>query len=278
MISVFACNHTKPQPSCRNSAPRSGVDAHITHIVADVRAQRRSKVDSRSDLIVILQPRNADGQYVALPSEVSVVVLDSAEAGEAQRVARWDFSAAETARMIHPDAAERGIHLEFDWPEDVSNSELLRSKGLHIFVRYVTVDGRKLQTDQPLEVRNSYDLGIRRTLAAEWVADDSDSSTGWKVVTASSDAHDLGAAAIALPSPSEWSVVPSAGGEPEEPKPLQLPAGQLGSLIELPRPLDTDSQPEQVESDGESPLESAAALPVLRPQETATRPSWSPHR
>ena len=70
---------------------------------------------------------------------MSVVVLDPAFEGEAARVARWDFTAAETAAMFRRTGTESAIHLTMAWPGDPP-----AHGKLHLFVRYVTADGRKL--------------------------------------------------------------------------------------------------------------------------------------
>ena len=87
------------------------------------------------------------GRAVDAPADVSVVVIDSALEGNAARVARWDFTAAETAAMFRRSGASLAIHLTMAWPGDPPVHHKL-----HLFVRYVTADGRKLQADQPIEV------------------------------------------------------------------------------------------------------------------------------
>jgi len=96
---------------------------------------------------LLLQPQNTQGRPIAAPGEVSVVLLDPALVGESARVARWDFSAAETAGRFHSDAPTAGIHLQTRWPA----APPLHEK-LHLFVRYTTADGRRLEADRPIKV------------------------------------------------------------------------------------------------------------------------------
>jgi len=98
-------------------------------------------------LLVVVEPRDRSGRTLDAPANVSVVVLDPALPGEEARVARWDFSAAETAAMFRRTGADRAIHLTMAWPGDPP-----RHNNLRLFVRYETADGRKLQTDAPIEV------------------------------------------------------------------------------------------------------------------------------
>jgi hypothetical protein len=73
--------------------------------------------------------------------------LDPAKTGEAARLARWDFTAAETATLFRGRGVSRGMYIECPWPDNPPEHSRL-----HLFVRYLTRDGRKLQVDQPIEV------------------------------------------------------------------------------------------------------------------------------
>jgi len=98
-------------------------------------------------LLIVAEPRDRAGRIVDAPAEMSVVVIDPAMQGNAARVARWDFNAAEVASMFRRTNAGPAIHLTTAWPNEPPAHSKLR-----LFVRYVTADGRKLQTDIPIEV------------------------------------------------------------------------------------------------------------------------------
>ena len=98
-------------------------------------------------LLVVVEPRDHAGRTLDAPAEMAVVVLDPALKGDAMRVARWDFSAAEIAAMFRRTGAREAIHITTTWPGDPPVHDKLR-----LFVRYVTADGRKLQADMPIEV------------------------------------------------------------------------------------------------------------------------------
>jgi hypothetical protein len=98
-------------------------------------------------LLVVIEPRDADGRTVDAPAEINVVVLDPALRGDACRVARWDFTAAETVGLFRRSSSGQAIHLAVAWP---ANRPIHRK--LHLFVRYVTADGREVERDQPIEV------------------------------------------------------------------------------------------------------------------------------
>jgi hypothetical protein len=105
---------------------------------------------SDKGLLVVVVPRDAENRVIDAPGDVSVAVLDPAvldRAGYAARVARWDFTAAEIATMFRRTNAGPAIHIETTWPDGPP----AHSK-LHVFVRYATADGRKLEANQPIEV------------------------------------------------------------------------------------------------------------------------------
>lgn len=137
---------TERIPTLSSATKRRNVDAHITHIVTQAHRTARSFDGQGHDLEILVQPRNADGNYVSLPANLSVVVIDDELTGDAARVARWDLDASETSRLFRNTDRGEGIHLEFDWP----HGDPLGKK-LHLYVRYITIDGRKIQAHQFLE-------------------------------------------------------------------------------------------------------------------------------
>ena len=101
-------------------------------------------------LLVVVEPRDRAGQAIDAPAEMSIVVLDPAildAQGKAARVGRWDFTAAETASLFRRTESKRTVHLAMAWPDEGP-----KHNKLHVFVRYVTADGRRLEIDRPIEV------------------------------------------------------------------------------------------------------------------------------
>jgi len=98
-------------------------------------------------LRVLLEPRDADGRLVAAPAEVAIVLLDPAIDGEAARVGRWDFTSDEIARRLGKGNSDRGIELKTPWP-----SRPPQHNELHLFVRYTTQDGRRMESDTPVRI------------------------------------------------------------------------------------------------------------------------------
>lgn len=97
-------------------------------------------------LSIVVEPRDATGALVTTAAPISIVVLDPTASGNAARVARWDFSADEVARLLRNGPSGDGIPLEMVWPvAPPANSRL------HLFVRYWTDDGRKVEADRQFD-------------------------------------------------------------------------------------------------------------------------------
>ncbi|MCE5267419.1 MAG: hypothetical protein LLG00_05995 [Planctomycetaceae bacterium] len=108
--------------------------------------------DGRGDrgLLVVVEPRDATGRTIEAPAKVSVVAYDAAvkdDEGHAVLVARWDYSAAETAVLFRRNGQEHTIHLAGGW-----GKETPKHSQLDVFVRYVTADGRNLEAHRSVEV------------------------------------------------------------------------------------------------------------------------------
>ncbi|MEM8680671.1 MAG: hypothetical protein AAGF97_15085, partial [Planctomycetota bacterium] len=188
------------------------VDAHVTHVVAQGRLANARDFDNKqtdADLLVIVEPRNANGGYVALAGPVSIVVLDGAAEGSAARVARWDFDAAAVRRRFRSSPEGRGAHFSLEWPEQTPQSDQLT-----LFVRYENVEGRKLEADVPLAKTR----------------DNGDSSEGWRVVKSKHKLATWQKESKSVPlAPRDKAIqlepVPTANSQPAsaKAKPVEMP-------------------------------------------------------
>ena len=107
-------------------------------------------------ITVLIEPRNRSGMFVPEPARISVVLLDPAKTGEDARVARWDLEPDAAGECLQTDGLDRGLLLHLPWQGVIPDR-----KRLHLFVRYLTADGRKLETDREIEVATP-DLIARR--------------------------------------------------------------------------------------------------------------------
>jgi hypothetical protein len=111
---------------------------------------------------VLIEPRNAQGQFVARPGTLHLVLLDPLKRGEEARFARWDFDADTARRMMKEDGLDRGVHVRVPWPDVPPTTDRL-----HLFVRYTTEDQRALETDREIVVRSADLVADRWTPRAE---------------------------------------------------------------------------------------------------------------
>jgi len=147
----------------------------------------------------VLQLWDGKGRSLIAPADVSIAVLDPALPGESARVARWDFPVSATAEMFWTDGKRNALFLEAPWPET-----LPQHKRLHLFVRYTTRDGRKLQVDQPIVVALPRESSARENPPASLVA-----SSELPAPEASSSASSGETAAVQKPvSPSPTVPIP----------------------------------------------------------------------
>ncbi|MEX2121583.1 MAG: hypothetical protein WD847_18495 [Pirellulales bacterium] len=98
-------------------------------------------------VMVVIEPRDADGDLVEAAGDVSVVVLDPAQRGQAARVARWDFTAEEAAGHLRDTPMGNGLHFELRWPHGPP-----AGAALTLYVRFTTSDGRKLEVEKQIGV------------------------------------------------------------------------------------------------------------------------------
>jgi len=147
----------------------SGNSRRVASILLDRSQTGDIDIGGRSGargLLAVVEPRDASGRPVDAPAQVSVVVCDPAlrdEGGNALGIARWDFTAEETAALFRRAGSSRAIHLRMAWPDDHPQHRKLR-----LFVRYVTADGRDLRADQPIEV------SLPGNETARWAPSDSE--------------------------------------------------------------------------------------------------------
>jgi len=148
---------TAPEPI----PPAKPADTKVTHLFLNPVLTGGSDLDGQpgdDGLAVVIEPRNAANEYVPLPAAVSIVVLDPSKAGEEARVARWNFGLSETQQKLAARTAARGILFQMPWPAATPKGDKL-----HLFVRYETPDGRRLQTDREIFLTQPGQLSQRWT-------------------------------------------------------------------------------------------------------------------
>jgi hypothetical protein len=150
----------------------SALDQRVETIHLNPRLTGAADLDSQpgdDGLCVLVEPRNRSGDIVPEPARVSVVLLDPTKSDDAARVARWDLDADASRQFLRTDTADRGLLLRLPWQDTPPEPQKL-----HLFVRYVTADGRKLEADQDIQIdsedRVAHRWTPRRTLSPQEAA------------------------------------------------------------------------------------------------------------
>jgi len=137
----------------------SALDQRVETIHLNPRLTRGADFDGEigdDGITVLIEPRNRSGAFVPETGRISIVLLDPSKTDEAARIARWDFDADAADEFLQTDSLDRGLLLHLPWQGTIPDC-----KRLHLFVRYLTADGRKLETDRPIEIE-SVDLVANR--------------------------------------------------------------------------------------------------------------------
>jgi hypothetical protein len=115
-------------------------------------------------VLVVIEPRDSKGRRLEAPGDVAVMLVDPSKNGREAKLARWDFPAVETAKLFRGSGIARGMYVECPWPERQPDNN-----SLHLYVRYTTRDGRKLEADQYV------DIALPGEKAARWTPADAQS-------------------------------------------------------------------------------------------------------
>lgn len=136
--------------------------ARVTHIVLNPRLTGGLDFNGSpgdDGIYVVVEPRNQDDDFVPLPGEMSLVLLDPHEEGETARVARWNLPRDEVRRRLKTDEPTApGIHLKLPW-----NALPPSHEDLLLFVRYKTADGRQVEAQAAMTLAVSAKSSTRWT-------------------------------------------------------------------------------------------------------------------
>lgn len=146
-----------PDAAQRND---DGVNVQVMRIVLNSRLTGGYDEDGQPGdeaIMVVVEPQNSAGEYVPLPGDLSVVVIDPQSSEPMRELARWEFDASETVPWMKKSLLGRGVHLQLPWPNQPPSSERLK-----LFVRYRTPTGDELIAQREVRV----DLVATRTPTA----------------------------------------------------------------------------------------------------------------
>ena len=136
-------------------------DTKVSHLFLNPVLTGGADLDGRDGddgLAVAIEPRNAADEYVPAAGPVSIVVLDPSMAGEAARIARWDFELPVVQQKLDSNQAARGLAWQLPWPARAPAGDKLQ-----VFVRYETADGRRLEADREIFISHPGQISQRWT-------------------------------------------------------------------------------------------------------------------
>jgi hypothetical protein len=152
LLSLLAPEINQSIPSSVSSGPErlalEPTDPRITQVYLDPLLTGGSDFDRQpgdDGLAIVLQPRNQENQFVPLAGPISVVLIDPTQDQASARVARWDLEARDIEQAIQASNTDPGIRLRLPWPNEAPPTNRLQ-----LFVRYETVDGRKLEASREI--------------------------------------------------------------------------------------------------------------------------------
>ena len=126
-------------------------DWRVTHVVVNPLLTKGRNIDGLygdDGLTLVIEPRNADDDYVPAAGPLTISVIDPEESGEEQRIGLWDLTSEEVEpRVYDPGESGQGIQLTLPWQVHSP-----RHRKLLIFVRYETSDGELLETSSEVRV------------------------------------------------------------------------------------------------------------------------------
>lgn len=128
------------------SQPSNTTDQRIVEIAFHPSLCRSINLDDNPQddgVYVVLQPRNAMGQFAEAAGDVTVIAVDPTKPKERERIARWTYTADDFAKTLHASGASQGYHLPLRWQADVPQGDHVQ-----IFVRVVLADGKTLVSER----------------------------------------------------------------------------------------------------------------------------------
>lgn len=123
--------------------------AQITGIRFDSRltgALDRDGAPGDDELNVVVAPHDADNQVVKQEGTLELELLDLSQADDRRVIGSWRVRAEDVANHWHDGVLGKGIQLRLPW------QQAPQSKSLTLFARFITPDGRRFETNQPLTV------------------------------------------------------------------------------------------------------------------------------
>ncbi len=188
------------------------IDQRVTRIVLNPLLTGGYNLDNEpgdDGLSIVIEPRNAIGEYVKRAAPVRIALLDPRLKGAEARVAQWEFDQSEAGEKLRTTSMGKGIHLRLPWPNRPPKNSRLK-----LFVRYVAPDGKQLEADREVYIE------LNGQVSARWTP----ASSERLAARQQSTADDAPVARVA-------TALPNAAGNQSPVKPDSAPAAGEAELV-----------------------------------------------
>ncbi len=128
----------------------AALDQEVDHVVINARLTGGVELDDQpgdDGLNVLIEPRNKQGHFVAVPSAMTIVLLDPALAAQSARVAKWEIDEQAARLALKSGTQKQGMSFRLPWPGDKPEHE-----HLNLYVRYHNPSGVALEADRQIRV------------------------------------------------------------------------------------------------------------------------------
>ena len=145
------------------------INPTVTEVVIDPLASHAENVDrlpGDDGLVLLVQPRSSNGDVIPAAGEMTVSIIDPKQYGHRQRIGLWKFTPDETSLFIADGrSGDQGIVLRLPWEKSTPKNNRLRA-----FVRFITEDGRRLETSTDFEINPpTVEYSADAPLVEQWV-------------------------------------------------------------------------------------------------------------
>jgi hypothetical protein len=179
---------------------RMNADAEVERIVLNTAHTGGLNSDGKAGddmLSVAIEQRDTKDQRILAPGDLSIVLVDPALDGSEAKLGRWNFDSDEVARHVRRNRDGASYQFELPFQTHPAHSDL------RLFVRFTTFDGRRLETNLPIEV----DLGSERS-----------PSGSWKLAPISRPSKETAAASQTASSENKWNEKASVYEPADDPR------------------------------------------------------------
>jgi len=154
----------------QTKSPEKIEDRKIVEIAFHASLCRGNNLDEDSGddgIYLVLQPKNANGEFVPRPADLTIVAVDPNLQGEEAKIARWSISRSDAASNMQPAGISQGIHLSLPFQEKKPTGDRVI-----VYVRYELPNGLRAVNEHQIFVsqkgkRSLWTPRVSRNMSSE---------------------------------------------------------------------------------------------------------------